>query len=189
MPGAIVTLSNFVCEAQGIRVTMLEPFSYQAHGPAPSTLPVFRAFSRGAGFLPVCHRGARRPAPDCVCNRALEPLLSGLSSQEGALFGRKLWGGTALRSRARWRGCGTNEACQTCGAFLAVNDGLQGIESVKGGSRLVRKAATGRKSSGRAGQRFSNCGRRRAVRGLLCAGYQPRETKKMRWSGSSSTTF
>jgi signal transduction histidine kinase len=114
---------------------MQDPFSQPDHGQAQT----FASFAHLREILDSCpfvtivlneHRQI------VFFNRALVSLARPAGAR--ALFGQKL--GEALNCDHAFEGdgCGTTDACQTCGAFLAVKDGLKGFSSTKE-CRLIRK--------------------------------------------------
>jgi signal transduction histidine kinase len=68
-------------------------------------------------------------------NRALVSLAGPV--EESALFGRRFGQAVQFDHAFEGGGCGTTEACRTCGAFLAVEEGLMGFSSTKE-CRLIR---------------------------------------------------
>jgi signal transduction histidine kinase len=71
-------------------------------------------------------------------NRALIALAG--PAVDNALFGRKFGEAVQCNHAAEGEGCGTSDACQTCGALLATKEGLKGLASTKE-CRLVRNVA------------------------------------------------
>jgi|SRR5450432_1180992 len=113
---------------------MKNRFSQQVHGQAQT----FASFAHFREILDSCPYvtivlNARRQI--VFFNRALAALAGPF--EESALFGRKF--GDAMQcDHAEGGGCGTTEGCQTCGAFLAVEEGLKGLAASKE-CRLIRK--------------------------------------------------
>jgi signal transduction histidine kinase len=69
-------------------------------------------------------------------NRALIALAGPVA--ENTLFGQKFGQAVQCDHAVEGEGCGTAEACQTCGAFLALEEGLRGFPATKE-CRLIRR--------------------------------------------------
>jgi signal transduction histidine kinase len=114
---------------------MQDPFSQLGHGPAQTFVSFahLREILDSCPFVTIVLNEHRQIV---FFNRALVSLARPV--EESALFGRKF--GEALQCDHAFdgEGCGTADACQTCGAFLAVKDGLKGLPSTKE-CRLIRK--------------------------------------------------
>jgi signal transduction histidine kinase len=110
------------------------PFSRQVDG----QLRTFASFSDFREILDSCPYVTivlNEQRQIVYFNRALLSLSGPVEAR--ALFGRKF--GQALQCDHAFdgEGCGTTDACQTCGAFLAVSEGLRGLEAIKE-CRLIR---------------------------------------------------
>jgi signal transduction histidine kinase len=71
-------------------------------------------------------------------NRALVSLAGPVD--ESTLFGQKFGEAVQCDHAIESEGCGTAEACQTCGAFLAMEEGLRGFPATKE-CRLIRRVS------------------------------------------------
>jgi signal transduction histidine kinase len=113
---------------------MPEPFVDSA-GQSTQTFPSFSALEQIMDACPYVSVVLNEQRRIVYFNRALLTLAGPV--QEGALFGR-LFGQAVQCSHAfTGEGCGSHEACQTCGASLAVKDGLRGFTGTRE-CRLVR---------------------------------------------------
>jgi hypothetical protein len=120
--------------AQLFGATMQDPFSQHVYGPAQTyaSFDLFREVMDSCPYVTIILNEQRQIV---FYNRAL--LLLAGPIEESALFGRKF--GQAVRCDHAFEGggCGTTEACQNCGAFLAMEEGLKGFPATKE-CRLIR---------------------------------------------------
>jgi signal transduction histidine kinase len=113
---------------------MQQLFSPKANGQSPTfaSFSHFREILDSCPYVTIVLNDQRQMV---YFNRALVSL-SGPAAKT-ALFGRKLGEALQCDHALGGEGCGTAEACQTCGAFLAVSEGLKGLEATRE-CRLIR---------------------------------------------------
>ena len=123
--------------AQGFGLTMQDPFRQQGHGHAQkfASFAHFREVLDSCPYVTIVLNQQRRIV---FFNRALASLAGPV--EESTLFGKKFGDALQCDHALDGEGCGSSEACQTCGAFLAVTDGLKGLPAIKE-ARLIRKVS------------------------------------------------
>jgi signal transduction histidine kinase len=116
-------------------LTMSDPLSPQAPGQA-QTFASFAHLREILDSLPYVTIILDQRRQIVFFNRALLSLAGPV--EENALFGGKFGEAVRCSHALEGEGCGTTVACQTCGAFLAVEEGLKGLPAARE-CRLVRK--------------------------------------------------
>jgi signal transduction histidine kinase len=115
-------------------ITTQDPFGQYVNGQTQTyaSFAHFREILDSCPYVAIVLNEQRRIV---FFNRALASLAGPV--EESALFGRKFGQAVQCDHAFEGGGCGTTEACRTCGAFLAVEEGLMGFSSTKE-CRLIR---------------------------------------------------
>ena len=114
---------------------MRDPFSQSAGGRTPTfeSFEYFRDVLQTCPYITIVLDQNRQIV---FFNRALQSISGPVA--EGALFGRTFGEAVQCDHALGGEGCGVSDECHTCGAFLAVTEGLKGHASTKE-TRLIRK--------------------------------------------------
>ena len=107
---------------------MHDPFTEQTQGQV-RTFASFAHLQQILDSCPYISVVLNQHARIVFFNRALLSLAG--SIEESALFGRKLGEAVQCDHAFPGPGCGEADACQTCGALLAVKEGLKGLPAIR----------------------------------------------------------